>query len=318
MAIAHKFYHLYSSTSRKVRRARQREPSSSVPTTPESRERSSADSVKSYDTTASSVASALPPLQTKATLDEAERLEPLIEDDPQSFSLLSPPDSVGESYSLERRSVQLFSRDHLKAIFADPSSLLKFTSFLSTYRPDSISILIYYLDALKALRAINYANAVAEALEPIEGYEFTVHPPRATVNSVIEDKANQAFDALVRDDLPAFISHTYVRIVSLSIHKRITGTLAPHLREASEGLAEVFCLSDPSRPDNPIVFASEGMMVVLHPTDPLAYPFRIPQNYAIRRELCHRSELSILTRSKDRSVQHQKITRSCRSWERPL
>lgn len=40
--------------------------------------------------------------------------------------------------------------------------------------------------------------------------------------------------------------------------KLYAGTLAPHLREASEGLAEVFCLTDPSRPDNPIVFASEG------------------------------------------------------------
>ena len=249
-----------SVSRRKVRRSRHRDLSSSVPTTPESRERSSADSVISYDTTASSIGSALPPLQAKGAADGSERLEPLIEDDPQSFSLLAPAEAESETYSLERRSVQLFSRDHLKAIFADSASLLKFTSFLSTYRPESIAILVYYLDALKALRAINYANAVAEALEPVEGHEFTVHPPRATVNSVIEDKANQAFDALVKDDLPAFISYTYVRIVSLSIHRRITGTLAPHLREASEGLAEVFCLSDPSRPDNPIVFASEGMI----------------------------------------------------------
>ena len=35
--------------------------------------------------------------------------------------------------------------------------------------------------------------------------------------------------------------------MSLSISRRITGTLAPHLRDASEGLAEVFCLTDPSR-----------------------------------------------------------------------
>lgn len=35
------------------------------------------------------------------------------------------------------------------------------------------------------------------------------------------------------------------------------GTLPPHLKEQSEGLAEVFCLTDPSRSDNPIVFASE-------------------------------------------------------------
>lgn len=27
----------------------------------------------------------------------------------------------------------------------------------------------------------------------------------------------------------------------------------------SEGLAETFCLTDPSRRDNPIIFASDGM-----------------------------------------------------------
>ena len=62
----------------------------------------------------------------------------------------------------------------------------------------------------------------------------------------------------MRDDLPAYITYMYIQIVSASISQRISGVLAPHLREASEGLAEVFCLTDPSRPDNPIVFASEG------------------------------------------------------------
>jgi hypothetical protein len=125
-------------------------------------------------------------------------------------------------------------------------------------RPKSVPVLIYYLDALKAIRAINYANAVAEALEPLEGLEFTQNPPRSTVNAILEDKARQAFDILVREDLPAFITHIFIQVVSVSIQKRITGTLPPLLREASEGLAEVFCLSDPTRTDNPVIFASEG------------------------------------------------------------
>ncbi|KAL8694412.1 MAG: hypothetical protein Q9218_000904 [Villophora microphyllina] len=114
------------------------------------------------------------------------------------------------------------------------------------------------LDALKALKAIKYSNAVAEALSPIQGHDFTTLPVRPTLNSVLEDKAAKAFDALVEDDLPAYITHMYVQIVSLSISQRITGTLAPHLREASEGLAECFVITDVNRPDNPIVFASEG------------------------------------------------------------
>jgi hypothetical protein len=161
-------------------------------------------------------------------------------------------------YSLETRSEQLFSKEHLQAIFADTPSLLRFTSFLSVARPNSVPTLIYYLDAQKALRAINYANAVAEALEPISGLEFTETPARPTMNAILEEKASQAFDILVRDDLPAFITHVFIQTASVSIAKRVTGNLPPMLREASEGLAEVFCLTDPSRTDNPIIFASEG------------------------------------------------------------
>jgi hypothetical protein len=203
----------------------------------------------------------LPSLQVNGNLDESDTLKPVQDDDPGSFDLVAPAE--GEKvekgkYSLETRSQQLFSRDHLQVIFADPALLLKFTAFLSTCRPQSVPILIYYLDALKALRAISYSNAIAEALEPIEGHEFTTLPNETTTNSVLEQKANNAFDELVKEDLPAYITHLYIQVVSISATRRITGTLAPHLREASEGLAEVFCLTDPSRPDNPIVFASEG------------------------------------------------------------
>lgn len=267
-----------------------------MPTTPESRERSSADSVMSYETAASSIASnSLPPLQAKGPPDEVNRLEPLLEDDPKSFDLIAPNEAQpGKGFDLENRSEQLFSRGHLEAIFADAASLLKFTSFLSAARPQSLPLLIYYLDALKAMRAINYANAVAEALEPLEGYDFTQHPARPTVNSVLEDKANQAFDVLVREDLPAYITHVFIQVVSISIQKRITGTLPPLLLEASEGLAEVFCLSDPSRPDNPIVFASEGNSI-LRPVlgTALIANCRIPPYHAIWSELRNWTKLSV-------------------------
>jgi hypothetical protein len=221
--------------------------------------RSSADSVISVDSLAPSIATAaLAPLQHKNGLDDGDRLSPLLEDDPKSWDLVVPEEEDHHVFSLEARSEQLFSKSHLAAIFKDTPSLLRFTSFLSAARPTSLPILIYYLDALKALRAINYANAVAEALEPIPGLEFTDTQARPTVNGILEEKAKQAFDILVRDDLPAFITHIFTQVVSVSISKRITGTLPPLLREASEGLAEVFCLTDPSRKDNPIIFASEG------------------------------------------------------------
>jgi hypothetical protein len=120
---------------------------------------------------------------------------------------------------------------------------LKFTGFLSANRTSSIPILIYYLDAVKALKAINYSNAFAKALDPIEGMTFTSNTAKSTVNTDLEEKAKQVFDVLVREDLTAYITHTYIQTVSLSIQRKITGTLPVHLREASEGHAEVFCLT---------------------------------------------------------------------------
>jgi hypothetical protein len=227
--------------------------------------KSSADSTYSYDSSSapSSVATnqLLAPLQQRA-LDDDDRLSPLLEDDPQSWDLVAPVEtSKKQQYSLEHESEQLFSRQHLQAIFDDTPSLLRFTTFLTAARPKSIPRLIYYLDALKALRAINYANAVAEALEPIEGLDFTLNPARATVNVVLEEKANHAFGLLVRDDLPAYITHVFTQVVSVNINRRVTGNMPVMQREFSEGLAEVFCLTDPSRTDNPIIFASEGMLV---------------------------------------------------------
>ncbi|TGO48690.1 hypothetical protein BOTNAR_0463g00040 [Botryotinia narcissicola] len=227
----------------------------SSPSTMRSRSRSRGGSVSSYQTNATS----LPALQKTGVLEEGELLEPLNEEDidPGSFDLVAATETGGKRYSLETRSEQLFSTEHLRIIFSDPSLLLRFTSFLGAHRPSSIPILIYYLDAIKALKAISYSNAIAEALEPIPGFDFTATAASKTMSAALEEKATKAFDVLVREDLPAYITWAYIQTVSISIQRRITGTLPAHLREASEGLAEVFCLTDPSRPDNPIVFASE-------------------------------------------------------------
>ncbi|KAL8383158.1 hypothetical protein RB595_006763 [Gaeumannomyces hyphopodioides] len=207
-----------------------------------------------YLTSATSLAA----LQTKAA-DDDEALEPLAEEEiePGSFDLVAPALGDAGLYSLERRSELLFSKEHLRKIFEDSVLLQRFTTFLAAARPASLPLLIYYLDALKAMRALAYANAVVEALEPLDGHDFSGEQVAATVNQSLAARAEAAFEALARDDMLAYITHVWIQTVSVSIKKRITGTLPPHLREMSEGLAEVFCLTDPSRHDNPIVFASE-------------------------------------------------------------
>jgi hypothetical protein len=152
-------------------------------------------------------------LQQKGVDDQ---LEPLAEEDidPGSFDLIAPPESDLKQYSLETRSEQLFSTEHLRLIFEDPSLLMRFTSFISKNRPNSLPVLIYYLDAIKALKALSYSNAIMEALEPIRDFEFTLTTAQRSANAALEEKANLAFDVLVREELPAYITHTYTQTVS--------------------------------------------------------------------------------------------------------
>ena len=172
---------------------------------------------------------------------------------------LSGNDNANEPIEpLEKRSELLFSREHLQLILADSILSLKFSDFLRTYRPDSVPILAYYLDAVKALKTIKYAEAIIKGLEPIPGHAFTSEANSATMAWVMEDKADRALDVLVKDDLPAFIAYIYVRTVDVALVDRVTGNENMGPGGVANGLAEVFVLSDPSRPDNPIVFTSEG------------------------------------------------------------
>jgi len=259
--------------------------------------------VETYETKATSTVTA----QHGKTVEEAETMESVPEDEATSYDLAPPLEEGQRLHTIETLSEILFSREHLQTIFADPSLLLKFTAFLSTYRPRSVPILIYYLDAMKALKAINYANALAEALEPIAGYDFTIFPAKTTMNSVLEDKANQAFTVLVQEDLPAYITHIYVQVTHSSVVRRVTGATALRSQEASDGLAEIFCLSDPSRPDNPIVFASEGMYSHNLRSVRVLFVanghFRVYADDTVWHELYHRTQLSLSAGPQDQPIQ---------------
>lgn len=249
-----------------------------------------------YDTGHTSTdSSSFMPLQDISFRIQPDELEPIVEDNQRSFDLVAPPNPAGDSnvFSLEKRSEQLFSRDHLQAIIDEPLLLSKFTSFISLKRPQSLPHLSYYLETQKALRAIKYANALVDALRSKS--DFIQNKPQDTVNASLEDSMEEAFQLMVREDLPAYVTHVFIQVASLSIHKRITGTLSNHLQEVSEGLAEVFCLTDPSRPDNPIIFASEGVYMPssvskmdLQSTNRTN---RVSLDYTVWSEPCNRAKL---------------------------
>ncbi len=197
-------------------------------------------------------------MQQSVKDEQSDNEEPFVAPSDE-FDLAAPIKNGNDLHALESLSDLLFAGEHLRKIFSDPSSLLDFTSFLSACRPRSIPILMYHLDAAEALKAVNYAITIAESLEPIPEHEFTTAPAKTTMNLELELKAEKAFHVLVKEDLPPFVTQLYVQTVKSSMMRRIMGPAAPPSRDEPEGMLEVFCLTDPSRPDNPIVFASKGM-----------------------------------------------------------
>lgn len=108
------------------------------------------------------------------------------------------------------------------------------------------------------MKAVEYANALAQTIKPLSGDHSSQTPcPAASIDPRFDARAKKAFGTLVTEALPAYITHALVRVVTESMVREITGTTMPVMRELVGGLAEVFCLSDPSMKDNPIVYASE-------------------------------------------------------------
>jgi hypothetical protein len=180
-------------------------------------------------------------------------------DPSQSFDLRPPPPNKGIKV-LDTLSDQMFSGEHLNTILRDPAFFLRFTAFLNRYKPHSAPVLVRYLETQKAMKAVEYANAVAYSIKPLPGDPISqTSCPAASLDPRFESRAKKAFDQLVNEALPMYITHTLVKVVTEYMVREITGTALPAMRELVGGLAEVFCLSDPSLRDNPIVYASEGM-----------------------------------------------------------
>ncbi|KAI1173708.1 hypothetical protein F4777DRAFT_600227 [Nemania sp. FL0916] len=216
---------------------------------------SQAGSIASIATTPGSP---LPALQSMS-LSDHDGLKPLAmeEIDPASFDLVAPPEVPEPQYSAEVKSELLLSVDHLKIIFDDPKHTQKFSDFLYAQKPESVPLLNYYLNLVKAQRAIGYADAIIRELASMNRTPSSELALTETIGKSLMGRAEETFGVLAQEELPAYITHVWTKIVNATIRQRITNTLPPNLRELSEGLAQVFCLTDPSRDDNPIVFASQ-------------------------------------------------------------
>lgn len=178
-------------------------------------------------------------------------------DDAGSYDLKPPPPAVSHN-NVEALALRFFSVDHLNAILKDPSLAARFSKFLHQYRSQHVPKLTQYFEAKKAQTAVEYANAVAGQLPCEEG---TAPYIAATLNERFKSRLKENVEDLVEDALPAYVTHRLVMLVTETLVKEITGNNAPIMRDLIPSLAEVYCISDPSMPDNPIVYASQGMLL---------------------------------------------------------
>ncbi|GLI79950.1 hypothetical protein PoHVEF18_008298 [Penicillium ochrochloron] len=205
----------------------------------------------------------LPLLQELNPYEHAEEFNPVSEEG-ASYDLIAPWDGVDAPlHKLERLSDTMFGTEHMLSILNNPRYLARFREFLLEERPRSISTLTYYLNAVKALKALEYANALVRLSTdvPPPAVQLLQRDNEAvgvTVNKVLEQRVEDGLNALTAEELPAFITSRCITITSKIVEERVRGTLPMKFRETSNALAEVFCLTDPSRPDNPIIFASQG------------------------------------------------------------
>lgn len=207
----------------------------------------------------------LPLLQQTNPYEGTEEFNPLNEDG-ASYGLIAPFDgSEAPLHKLERLMDVMFGAEHMLHILNSPRYLARFREFLYEERPRSISTLTYYLNAAKALKALEYVNALVRLSTDVpppavqtlqQGHDHV----GVTINKVLEQRVEDGLKALTAEELPAFTSRC-ITITSKIVEERVRGTLPMKFRDTSNALAEVFCLTDPSRPDNPIIFASEGTPV---------------------------------------------------------
>lgn len=175
--------------------------------------------------------------------------------DHQNFDLKPPPPNTKVKH-VDTLSERLFSGDHLRIILRDPSFFLRFTAFINRFKSNLAPVLVRYLEAQKAIKAVEYANALSDTMKPMPG-EHDSPCPAASIDPRFEQRARRSFDTLTSEGLSAYVTNALTKVVTEYMVREITGSGMPVMRELVGGLAEVFCLADPSIKDNPIVYASE-------------------------------------------------------------
>lgn len=152
------------------------------------------------------------PSHPSSPINEEERATSLeqrysMPDPPLGFDLHPPPPNK-QVKLLDTLSEPLLSGDHLNVILRDPSFFLRFTAFFNRYRPHSAPVLVRYLEAQKPMKAVEYANLVAQSIKPLPSDPHGQTPcPAASIDMRFEARAKKAFKTSTGHRSPAGIHH---------------------------------------------------------------------------------------------------------------
>ena len=165
---------------------------------------------------------------TDPTNDPAPK--PQSTEDTDDFDLRPQPRKK-KATSLDVLSESLFCGGHLDTILHDPELFSRFTVFLNRYRPQAAPVLIRYLETQKAIKAVEYANAVAQSVAPLPSdTSFEKDMAAAHLDTSFRDMRQNAFEQLLSEALPAYVTYSLIKVVTEIMVNEITGRSTPVMK----------------------------------------------------------------------------------------
>jgi len=179
-----------------------------------------------------------------------------MEEDTRSYDLRPPTLPKRYSIGIENTVDSLYGEQHLHNILKDKKLRREFVTFLEQRMPSQMVHVVRLSENEKAIAAITYANAIAQAQRPVTGSQ------QPAVAAVISDQfvqdGQRTFGMLLAEGLPAYITHVLTNEVMKYMEKQIPRRRLSHMdQQPVKGISEVFCLTDPNMKDHPIIYASK-------------------------------------------------------------
>ena len=144
---------------------------------------------------------------------------------------LRPQPRKKKPSSLDALSESLFSGGHLDTILQEPQLFARFTAFLNRYRPQVAPVLARHLEIQKAIKAVEYANAVAQSLAPLPSEGSSKKDVTAAhIDSSFGEMRQSAFEQLLSEALPAYITYNLIKVATEIMVNEITGRSTPIMK----------------------------------------------------------------------------------------